>query len=157
MRLTNRLKVLKNTDRSFLDPKENPIFLLPIGDPIRCALQTLDTGFGFFLTGNHSNSFEEILTGVLDLYEALFQKEKNKKLNFFPLWEHELSVTRLSALCEFVGIAFSQEWAEQVLSIHEEENIPATDQHINCYRDLLNNRFSGLADVKAQFETYLER
>jgi len=157
MRLTNRSKVLDHVSKDYLSSKQNPIFILPVGNPIRCALQTVDTGFGFFLTGKHSNSFESILTCVMDLYDVLFQKLEKKELNFFPLWEDNLSVETLKALCEFVSIEFSQEWAEQIIDVHQEENLSATDQNINYYHGLINDRFAGLTEIKAQFEAFLAR
>jgi len=156
MRLTNATGALLNEKKRF-DIRNQVRLLLPLGDPVMTAKTHARSGHCFYLTGNRQSTFEQTLVALLDMYEQLFSMRANKKISFFPLWEHELSKETLQKLCAFSGLDFSEDWANTVLAITSAQITDKGDElEQRTYRRLLDNKFLGMADIKNQFEAMLD-
>ena len=143
----------KNVDlKNIFDQESRLRFLMPIRNPLDCALSNLKTGHASKLLGLYqSTSIIELLQTVLDeIYWFVSLKEKFPN-RFFYYLEHSISREMLVELAEFLDLDPNEEWISNALHVmvvksHYEHDINL----LTFYREKITEQFSRFPALKEQ-------
>lgn len=135
----------KNVDLAGIFRQDDRLrFLLPIRNPLDCAVSNMKTGHAKILGNITSRSSEiEVTKAVLD--EILWFAELHGKYpgRFFFYFEHEIAREMLVRLAAFLQIPPDETWVRNALSVMQ---IKKPYQHnaslIAFYQEYLNRQFA---------------
>lgn len=119
-------------------------FLMPIRNPLDCAISNLKTGHvKFFLGLNQQSSLEEVLAGILKELLWFLKLHTDYPERFFYYFENGSEDQVLLALANFLGIEPDSEWLKSSLANFKVKASYQYDSHIvGYYNDLVKENFS---------------
>ncbi|MGV6825693.1 MAG: hypothetical protein ACWA5Q_01840 [bacterium] len=131
-------------------------FLLPVRNPIDCALSNKRTGHLKIFGLQKEASVTEVLDKILDEFQWEQQLKASFPDRFFEYFEHDFTTDVARSLAEFLEIEPLQTWLEDVVEAfaiqkpyqHEEELV-------NHYRQAVEQRFEAYPDFKAKLLAFV--
>lgn len=134
-----------------LDAEPKLRFLMPIRNPVDCALSNLKTG--------HARLFENLSEGASDLgvLEAILDEflwfaalQRQFPGRFFHYFEHEISREMLESLAEFLDLDADDAWIEQAVSamtiVSRYERSGPLDKRL---REIVDDKFGEFPELSA--------
>ncbi len=119
-------------------------FLLPIRNPMDCAISNLKTGHVHLFKGlNKNSSVLEVTRAILD--EILWYTEIRESFldRFFHFYEHAISRDMLVNLAKFMRLEPNEAWLANALSVMKTK--PSYDHDgtlLAAYRDYVESKFA---------------
>ena len=126
-------------------------FLLPVRNPIDCALSNQKTGHAKLWGLNKSAAAEEILEQVLDEILWSYQLEQRYPGRFFHYLENDFDQDTAIRLAEFLCLTPDPEWQQAVLEafdISKHYAHPASLTH--AYESMVAEKFRDYAEMKTR-------
>lgn len=133
-------------------------FLLPIRNPIDCALSNQKTGHARLWGLEKSAAVEDILEQVLNEIQWFYAQEKQYPTRFFHYLENDFDRDTVSRLADFLCLEQIPEWQEAVLEafdIDKHYTYPAT--LINAYKSMLADKFQDYPEMKKRLMTFTSK
>jgi hypothetical protein len=124
-------------------------FLLPIRNPMDCAISNLKTGHVSLFKGlNKNSSVIEVTQAILD--EILWFAEFNETFpsRFFYFYEHGISREMFIDLAKFLQLDADETWISNALSVMKTKPSYEHDSKLLAfYQDYVKNHFSHLPSL----------
>jgi hypothetical protein len=142
---TSNLIREKHVDLGSIIRKENRLrFLLPIRNPLDCAVSNLKTGHVRIFRGlKRDSSVFEVVQAVLDeiLWFATYKEKFPAR--FFYYFEHDISRKMLINLATFLKLHPSEAWLSDALSVMTTTSkYEHNSKLVTFYRKTVKDRFS---------------
>jgi hypothetical protein len=119
-------------------------FLLPIRNPMDCAISNLKTGHVHLFTGlNKNSSVWEVTRAILDEIYWYTETRESFPDRFFHFYEHTISRDMLAALAKFMRLDPNEDWLTNALSVMKTK--PSYDHGsdlLASYREYVQSKFS---------------
>ena len=119
------------------------VFLLPIRNPLDCAMSNQNTGMSnIFHQINFNSTFQEILKAILDEFLLFFNYKKKLDSNFFHYYQHSFDESTLKEFCNYLNLPFDERWKADVLNIYNiKASYPHKKEDIEFYKNYVTNNF----------------
>ena len=133
-------------------------FMLPIRNPIDCALSNLRTGHAKRFRGiDHTSSLEDVLEKVLDEIQLYGEMRQQIPGRFFHFFEHSISEEMLAELIHFLDLPANEDWIYHALRAMDiQSHYNHSPEIIDFYHRRVKERFAHLPVLRAgllAFET----
>jgi hypothetical protein len=143
-RLTNLIHEKHIDLAPMLDREPRLRFLMPIRNPMDCAISNLKTGHvKHFRTLGNTLSVAEVVSAILNeikWFDSLKQLYPNR---FFYFFEHSINNQILIDLAHFMNLAPLDSWLEKAReAISLKPGYPPDNTLISAYRTEINQKFS---------------
>ena len=142
---TSNLIREKHVDLSAIFQKDDRLrFLLPIRNPLDCAISNLKTGHVRLFRGLHRNSSVfEVAQGILDEILWFAKYRENFPDRFFYYFEHGISREMLIDFATFLKLEPDEAWLSDALSVMKTKpNYEHDRELLDFYRKAVNDKFS---------------
>lgn len=126
-------------------------FLLPIRNPIDCALSNQKTGHARLWGLEQSASVEEILEQVLNEIHWFYELEQQYPTRFFHYLENNFDQDTIIRLADFLCLKHDPEWQEAVLEafdISKHYEYPAA--LIDAYKSMVEDKFGNQPEMSSR-------
>jgi len=143
--LTSNLIRQKNIELGDIFEKESRLrFLLPIRNPLDCALSNLTTGHvKNFMELDKGATIVEVVQAVLDEIFWFAELKERFPDRFFYYFEHEISKEMLVGLAEFLQLEADESWITNALCVMKSNSHYEHDSELVCfYRDYVSDKGS---------------
>jgi hypothetical protein len=143
--ITSNLIRAKKVDLGNIFAKDDRLrFLLPIRNPLDCAISNLNTGHVNLFDGlNTESSKIEVVQAILDEIFWFAELQREYPDRFFCYFEHEISREMLIKLATFVHLEPSDAWLENALLAMKVKNSYRHDRaFVAFYRHHVNAKFA---------------
>jgi hypothetical protein len=153
-RVTNFLRGAEVDVRSLMQRNEKLRFLLPIRNPIDCAISNLRTGhFQFFLRPQLSpeSPLEEVIAAVLDEIEWFFalRESSGRPERFFFYFEHEIGREALERMLDFLALPRDERYLEAAAGAFRIGGTRRKDQAtIDRYAEQVSKKFARRPQIR---------
>ncbi len=142
--MTSNLIRERNVDLAAIFEKEERLrFLLPIRNPLDCAVSNLKTGHARLFKGLGSEpSQSEVVQAILDeiLWFANLQEKYPDRFSYY--FEHEISREMLFKLAAFLRVNASESWLnDAILVMKSRSSYQHSSKIVDLYRECVNDRF----------------
>ncbi len=119
-------------------------FLLPIRNPMDCAISNLKTGHVHLFKGlDKSSSVIDVTRAILDEIYWFTEIKGSFPDRFFNFYEHEISSQMLIDLATFLQLDPNETWLSNALSVMKTKpNYEHDSKLLTFYRDYVAERFS---------------
>jgi hypothetical protein len=124
------------------------VFILPIRNPLDCAMSNQNTGMSnIFHHINPNSTYQEILKSVLDNFLLFFNYQKKLSSNFFHYYQHSFNESTLKEFCNYLDLPFDERWKKDVLDIYNiKESYPHKKEDIEFYKEYVSTNFKDFPD-----------
>jgi hypothetical protein len=133
-------------------------FLLPIRNPMDCAVSNLKTGHVNLFPGLNSNSStRDVVQAILDeiFWFANLKRESPDRFHYF--FEHDISQTMLVDLAKFLQLDPKEGWVSNALSAMKINPGYEHDQTLlSFYRDYINSRGASFPELAKGLLAFIE-
>lgn len=130
-------------------------FLLPIRNPLDCAISNLRTGHAkLFGLGKHPDT-EMVLTAILDEIHWVKGLQEQHPDRFFYFSENDFSADIARQLAAFLNLDPSPPWikvVQEAFVIDKHYDYP--QPLVDSYRKLLQQKFAAWPDLQQQLESF---
>lgn len=126
-------------------------FLLPIRNPIDCALSNRKTGHAKLWGLGETASVEDVLEQVLIEIHWFYQLEQQNPDRFFHYLENDFDRDTVIQLADFLNLDHDPEWQEAVLEafdISKHYEYPST--LIDAYNSMVGEKFNDHPEMKTR-------
>jgi hypothetical protein len=131
-------------------------FLLPIRNPIDCALSNQKTGHAKLWGLGQPASVEDILEQVLDEIHWFYQLQQQYPTRFFHYLENKFNHDTVVELADFLCLKQDPEWQEAVLEafdISKHYEYPAA--LVDTYASMVENKFEDFPEMKNRLLAFI--
>ena len=144
LRTSNLIREKKVDLQRIFEKEARLRFLLPIRNPMDCAISNLKTGHVEFFNGlSGSSSPLEVTQVILDEICWFAELEERFPGRFFHYFEHEISREMLSRLAVFLGLEPMESWLSNSLSAMKTKPSYEHDgELLSFYRKYVTDSFS---------------
>jgi hypothetical protein len=144
---TSNLIREKNVDLAAMFAADSRIrFLLPIRNPMDCAISNLKTGLVDVFRGLRRDSpMADVTRAVLDEIRWFAELQEKFPSRFFHYFEHEISRDMLVRLAQFLELQPTEAWLQEAAGVMKIK--PSYDHDpalVTAYRDHIRASFSKL-------------
>jgi hypothetical protein len=149
---TSRLIREKNVDLGSIFKRNDRLrFLLPIRNPLDCALSNMKTGHvNLFENLNGQSTEFEVLQAVLDEILWFAKLEEEYPGRFFHYFEHSISREMLGRLASFLELDPLESWFDSaLLAMKPKGGYQHDDDLVAFYRQYVNDEFVCFPDLSA--------
>lgn len=157
---TSNLIRKRNVDLGYILNKEARLrFLLPIRNPLDCAISNMKTGHAKRFDNITSKSSEiEVTKAVLDEIHWFAELHGTYPGRFFYYFEHEISREMLVDLAAFLQIDPSETWINNALSVMEINKSYQYDANLVAfYYEYVHRRFAEFPDLLKGLLLFVEK
>ena len=143
--LTSNLIREKNVDLRRIFEKEVRLrFIMPIRNPLDCAISNLKTGHvDQFRVLNRNSSVFEVMQAILDEIHWFASQKKNFPNRFFYYFENSISREMLANLASFLKLDPNEVWLSNAMAVMiAKSNYEHDDALLSFYRETVNDKFS---------------
>jgi len=143
--LTSNLIREKHVDLCGIFEKDDRLrFLLPIRNPLDCAISNLKTGHVNQFRGlNRDSSIFEVMQAVLDEIHWFATQKENFPSRFFYYFEHSISREMLVNLAAFLKLDPNEIWLSNAMSVMKaKSNYEHDSALLSFYQEAVNDKFS---------------
>lgn len=149
LRTSNLIREKHINISNILDKDDRLRFLLPIRNPLDCALSNIRTGHVELFTGlNRDSPILEVVRAILDEIHwvaALKEKHPNR---FFYYFEHAISREMLIELAKFLELDINEDWLSNAQSVMISKTHYKHDRELRLlYREMLDDKFCKFPDL----------
>ncbi len=133
-------------------------FLLPIRNPIDCALSNQKTGHAKLWGLDKSAAVEDILEQVLNEIHWFYTLEQQYPAHFFHYLENAFDPDTVTRLADFLRLKQNPEWQEAVLEafdINKHYEYPAT--LISAYESMVGEKFKDFPELTNQLLAFTSK
>ena len=119
-------------------------FLMPIRNPLDCAISNLKTGHVDKFRGlNLDSSIFEVMQAVLDEIHWFAAQKENFPSRFFYYFEHSISREMLVNLATFLKLDPNEDWLSNAMSVMiAKSNYEHDSDLLSFYQEAVNDKFS---------------
>jgi len=149
LRTSNLIREKNINISNILEKDDRLRFLLPIRNPLDCALSNLKTGHVELFQGlNRDSSILEVIRAVLDeIHWVATLKEKHPN-RFFYYFEYAISREMLVELANFLELDIDKDWLSKAQSVMISKSHYKHDRELQLiYREMLAKKFSKFPDL----------
>lgn len=118
-------------------------FLVPIRNPIDCAVSNIKTGHDRHLIPQNDINEETVIYRILDLLRWFDDQSRIAPDSFFFFTEREMNNETAKKMCQFIGIEYRNYWGNSIL---DNLNIRSGYSHNRMvkasYKEMIKNIFS---------------
>ncbi len=130
-------------------------FLLPIRNPLDCAISNLRTGHAKLFGLGKDPATEAVLEAILDEIVWVKGLQEHYPDRFFYFTENSFSADTARALAEFLGLEPSPAWinvVQEAFAIDKHYDYPQT--LLDSYHDMLDRKFAAWRDLQQQLQNF---
>jgi hypothetical protein len=144
LKTTNHIRQSKcNLTQLFAENKQVR-FLLPIRNPLDCAVSNIKTGHvNRFQSVDRGSSVEEVVEAILEELLWFKKLEMENHERFFYYFEHECNRATLKKMADFLELEASEEW---LMNSMEAFNVKSQYNHsrrvMSCFKDSVERKFA---------------
>jgi len=133
------------------------VFLLPIRNPLDCAVSNIRSGHASRFRGlDCQPSVGECLLAILDEINWFLSLQARHPDRFFHYYAHSIDSTMLFSLASFLGLTAFQKWIDDGLSVMVVKSAYAHDQALfQLYQQNVKSVFSDKPEAIKQLLKYL--
>lgn len=158
-RITNILRENQSDIVRMLESDERLRFLLPIRNPLDCAVSNLRTGHvEHFPHLNRQSSSMEVVQAILDQIRWFAMLRAEYPGRFFSFFEHEVSREMLRRMADFLRLQPSTVWLTDAM---ESMRLAAGYDHdaalVLSYHESVRERFSDFPEFAAGLCKFFDR
>jgi len=148
LRVSNHIRD-NNVDLGTIFSRNDKLrFLLPVRNPLDCAMSNLKRGHVRHFTNlNRESSMEEVTTEILREFLWFLRLKEKYPTRFFFFFEHDFGTDTLRDMAGFLGIEPDEQWCKNSLAVFE---VKSSYEHSEDLRDFYNNL------VRERFSSYPE-
>jgi len=127
-------------------------FLMPMRNPVDCALSNIKTGHGNELVQDDIDlKYEVVLDAVLREFRWFVELQENFPGRFFSFYENSLDRNTVTQLADFLGIDPEKTWVDDVISNYNIRHpYEYTQEMKDCYFSLVDSHFDKYPAVGEQ-------
>lgn len=143
--ITSNLIREKNIDLRHIFEKDDRLrFIMPIRNPLDCAISNLKTGHVVQFRGlNKDSSVFEIMQAVLAEIHWFASQKENFPSRFFYYFEHSISREMLANLATFLKLDPEEDWLSNAMSVMiSKSNYEHDNAFLSFYRETVKDKFS---------------
>ncbi len=131
-------------------------FMMPVRNPVDCALSNIKSGHSVALTKSTENtSYTEVLTAILLELRWFFQLQQKYSDRFFCFFENTFNSEVIHQLAHFLKIEPEKRWVDDVITNY---NIRHPYQHtpnmINIHEKLVNRYFESHPAIRKKLLSF---
>lgn len=156
---TSNLLQNKNVDVDALLAQESRLrFLMPIRNPLDCAVSNQKTGHvGIFRGLQKDAGLPQVLDAVLDeIYWFAELKQRNPE-RFFNYFEHAVTVDMLKDMAAFLRLEPQQEWLDNAAAAMEiDSNYQHSSELVALYTRYVKQRQQAFPELSAQLMKFIQ-
>jgi hypothetical protein len=131
-------------------------FLLPIRNPLDCAVSGIKTGHAKFFTDRKSDSVEDVLDCVLREIRWFFDLRQSAPDRFFHFFEHEITEQTLSALARFLSLEPDPKWLASAIACCDlKKGYEHPRSRIEHYRRSVASLFAPYPEIREKLERFV--
>jgi hypothetical protein len=134
-------------------------FLLPVRNPMDCAVSNLKTGHVNLFPGlTRSSPTEEVVEAILDeiFWFAELRGEFPDRFHYF--FEHEISPTMLADLARFLELDSDETWIDNALAAMKINPGYDHDDSVVCfYLDYVNSKCASFPELSRGLRAFVDR
>jgi hypothetical protein len=120
LRVANLLHGRDGAIEALLDRNAKIRFLMPVRNPMDCAVSNRKTGHARHFRGlRETAGVEEILAAFLEEYAWFARLEDRLPDRFFSFLEHEVDAATLSRLAGFLDLDAPETWVADALEVYD--------------------------------------
>jgi hypothetical protein len=141
---TSNLIRKSNVDLASIFEKDERVrFIMPIRNPLSCAISNIKTGLVSIFDGLGAQPGEfEVVQAVLNEILWFAELERAYPDHFFSYFEHEISREMLVRLATFLQLEPNERWLDNALSVMKvNDGYNHDSQLIDFYRQYVKERF----------------
>jgi len=142
-----------NVDLNKLFAQNNQLrFLLPIRNPLECAIGQIKTGFIKYFQGrNPGDSVQQALDSILDEFLWFLDLKVQNPDRFFYFFEHDFNASTLTRMANFLQLEMTETWRIDAIKAFEiKSNYKHSDGLIAYFRKCVDDKFSAYPDFTNQ-------
>jgi hypothetical protein len=139
-------------------------FLLPIRDPIDCAVANLRTGHVEFFRESHglsrASTVEEVLAAVLDeiAWFLALRDGSGKRENFLLYFEHEIGDDVLERMLRFLGLSRDESYlAAAGAAFKVTRSADVAPRPVDTYARLVQEKFARHPEIRDGLMKFADR
>ena len=123
-------------------------FLLPIRNPLDCAVSNIKNGHAdVFRTVNRNSSVEQVLDAVLEEFLWFNKRQAENPDRFFCFFEHDFNPRMLAHLAGFLQLTPLEEWLANSMKVFEiKSGYDHPAELIEFYQKRVDDKFSDYPD-----------
>jgi len=149
MRVSNYLQE-NSTDLAGLCTKLPRLrFLMPVRNPMDCAVSNLKTGHARHLVDKGSETFEDVLDRIMREIAWFKSYEARMPDRFFSYYQFDFNEAMLKRLAGFLGLAPDPSWIADSMACYDlKASYPHSGERVAAYRRLVDEHFSRLPEAR---------
>ena len=137
--------------QQLFDQEKRLRFLLPIRNPIDCALSNQKTGHAKLWGLDKAAAVEEILDHVLNEILWFYKLEQQYPARFFHYLENDFDQDTATRLADFLCLKHDPEWQEAVLEAFDiSKHYEYPDTLIEAYDAMVTEKFGDYPEMKTR-------
>jgi hypothetical protein len=143
--ITSNMVREKNVDLGRIFQKSDRLlFLMPIRNPMDCAISNLKTGHvDQFRTLNGDSSVYEVMQAIMDEIYWFASQKKKYPGRFFYYFEHSITREMLTDLATFLKLDPNEVWLSNAMSVMiSKSNYEHDSALLSFYRKIVMNKFA---------------
>ena len=133
-------------------------FLLPVRNPIDCAVSNIKTGHVKLFPGLDKDSpVEKVVDAILDEFAWVRGWERKHPERFFIYFEPEFREETLVSLAQFLKVEMNEEWKRNSLAAFEiKKRYEHPEPLVSHYRAAVADRFAQDGEFAARLLRFVE-
>jgi hypothetical protein len=162
-KVSNFLRSARVDVRRLLDANPKLRFLLPVRNPIDCAISNLRSGHVQFFERYHgvskTSSVEEVVAAILEEIATFVElRERSVPDRFFMYFEHEMGRAVLEKMLAFLGLAPEESYLTTAVNVFRPDRAPQKDQRtIAHYAGEVERRFAQRPELRDALLRFVPR
>lgn len=133
-------------------------FLLPVRNPLDCAVSNLKTGHVSRFSGLDVRApIERVVLAILDEFRWCLELRDGHPDRFLSIFAHEFTPSTLRGLARFLELDADEGWCESSIEVFESKGqYHHSDSLREFYANAVRERFSGYPEFAGQLLVFLE-
>jgi hypothetical protein len=142
-RVANHIREVRTDFDVLLSNDQRLRFLLPIRNPLDCAVSNSGKGYADLIPGvDRCSSVEKVLEAILDEFVWFRTLEKRFPGRFFHYYAYQADTETLAALANFLDLEVSDDWLERCMKVFDvKSKYEHSVDRISRYRQMVSDRF----------------
>lgn len=144
LRIANYIKNKKINMKELLERTSELRFILPVRNPLDCALSNIKTGkTKLFGDLNDSTSLKQTITVILEEFRWFLDLRANSPEKFYYYFQHSFNEKMLNELCDFLQLKRDKKWVENSMDVFDMKSSYKFDSDIiEFYKKEINRLFN---------------
>lgn len=154
--LSNRLHEPDVVPSRLLELHPRLQFLLPIRNPMDCAVSNLKTGHARRFPGLREETVEDVLRCVLEELVRFFENRTDYPDRCFFFSQNAMDRRTLEALAGFLEISPTESWTRAALDcIRLKPSYEHSEEFVDCCSRLIDEKAANVPELRAILEEFL--